>query len=61
MGVIQLYGPARRGAIVNGDLEEMRSLVQQAEEHLREHGSVPAALEVLKAEIAKAEGASGRT
>ena len=59
MGMTQLYGPAMRDAAAKGDLEEMRSLVQQAEEHLREHGSVPAALEVLKAEIAKAEGAGG--
>ena len=59
MGVIQLYGPAMREAAAKGDLEEMRSLAQQAEEHLREHGDVPAAVEVLKAEIAKAEGEGG--
>jgi ATP/maltotriose-dependent transcriptional regulator MalT len=48
-----------REAAAKGDLEEMRSLAQQAEEHLREHGDVPAAVEVLKAEIAKAEGEGG--
>lgn len=59
MGVIPLYAAAMCEAAAKGDLDEMRSLAQQAEEHLQEHGNVPAAVEVLKAEIAKAEQRGG--
>jgi Domain of unknown function (DUF1843) len=59
MSFIPLYGVTIGEACVKGDLDEMRSLAKQAEDYLAEHGNVPAALEVLKAEIAKAEAASG--
>jgi len=52
---VVMYGTAIHEAIGKGDLEEMRSLHRQAEEHVQEYGNVPAALEVLKAEIAKVE------
>jgi hypothetical protein len=55
-----LYGPAIHEAIAKGDLEELRSLQQQAEEHLNEWGNVPAAYEVLKAELGKLESGGGR-
>ena len=55
MSVIPLYGVAIGEACGKGDLDELRSLEKQAEQYLAEHGNVPAALEVLKAEIAKAE------
>jgi uncharacterized protein involved in exopolysaccharide biosynthesis len=50
------YGVAVRTAIASGDLEQMRSTQKEVEDYLREYGDVPAALEALKAEIAKAEG-----
>lgn len=55
MGMMILYGVTVGEACAKGDLDEMRSLAKQAEEYLAEHGNVAAALEVLKAEIAKAE------
>lgn len=54
-----LYGHAIHDAIASGDLDEMRSVAQQAEEHLKETGNVAAALEALRAEIAKAERGGG--
>lgn len=53
-----LYGPTIFEAIGKGDLEELRSLQGQAEEHLKEWGNVPAAYAVLQAEIAKLEARS---
>lgn len=53
------YGPAIREAVASGDLEEMRRVANDAEEHLREVGNVAAALELLKSEIAKAERGGG--
>jgi len=44
-----------REAIAQGDLDDMRTLAEQAEQHLRDHGNVPLMLEVLKTEIARAE------
>jgi hypothetical protein len=53
-GVAQpLYAPTIHHCIARGDLAEMKSLVTKAEEHLRDHGDVSAALEALKVEIAK--------
>jgi hypothetical protein len=52
--VIQpLYGVTIHHCIAKGDLAEMKALVLQAEEHLRNHGNVAAALEALKIEIAR--------
>jgi hypothetical protein len=54
-----MYGPAIAEAIGKGDLDGMRSLVQEAEAYLNEHGDVAAALEMLRAEIAKVEQQGG--
>lgn len=54
MGIV-LYATAIHEAVGRGDLEELRSLDRQAREHLEEWGNVPAAVEVLRAEIAKVE------
>jgi hypothetical protein len=50
-----LYGPPMQEAVAKGDLQQMKTLAAQAEEHLATHGDVHAALEVLKAEIARLE------
>jgi len=52
-GIHPLYAVTIHHCIAKGDLAEMRKLVMQAEEHLRDHGDVSAALEALKVEIAK--------
>lgn len=49
------YGPPIQDAIARGDLAEMKALVIDAERFLRQHGDVKAALETLKAEIARRE------
>ncbi len=50
-----LYGVTIHHCIARGDLNEMKKLVVQAEQHLKDHGDVRASLELLKAEIAKLE------
>jgi hypothetical protein len=50
-----LYGVPIGEAIASGDLDRMRDMAKEAEEHLAEVGHVSAALELLKVEIAKAE------
>jgi hypothetical protein len=50
-----LYAPPIHRCIAKGDLGEMKALVKEAEEYLHQHGNVAAALELLKAEIAKLE------
>jgi hypothetical protein len=50
-----LYGITIHHCVDRGDLEEMRKLADEAEQHLAEHGDVKEALERLKAEIAKLE------
>jgi HPt (histidine-containing phosphotransfer) domain-containing protein len=54
--IVPLYGVAIHQACESGDLDEMRKLAAQAEEHLAQYGDVPRAYEELKAEIAKHEG-----
>lgn len=54
MGIIVLYAATMHEAVARGDLDEMKKLEAQAQEHLSEWGNVPAAIEVLRAEIAKA-------
>lgn len=56
MGEVRPYGPAIQEAIASGEVDRMREVLRQAEEHLAEYGNVPAAVEELKAEISKAEG-----
>jgi hypothetical protein len=53
------YAPAIHEAIAKGDIETMRSLRDEAEKYLSEWGNMPAALEVLRAEVAKLEGRGG--
>ncbi len=55
MSFIPLYGVTIHKCIVGGNLDEMRKLAAQAEQHLAEHGDVRAALEALKVEIARFE------
>lgn len=57
---VPLYGVAIHNCIASGDLAKMKELRTEAEKQLAEHGNISAALEVLKAEIAKAE-AKGRS
>ena len=54
-GVVPLYGVTIHHCIAKGDLNEMKALVAKAEQYLRDHGDVAAALEALKIEIAKLE------
>jgi len=49
------YGTAIQQAVASGNLEHMKAVARQAEEHLREWGDVSAALASLKIEIAKLE------
>jgi hypothetical protein len=51
------YGTAIQQAIAKGDLNNMKQVAKEAEEYLRQAGDLPAALTILKAEIAKAEKA----
>jgi hypothetical protein len=39
-----------------GDLSEMKTLAKEAEQYVQTHGDISAALEKLRAEIAKLEG-----
>ena len=55
MAIVPLYGVTIHRCIAGGNLDEMKKLVHEAEQHLREHGDVRAALEALKVEIAKLE------
>jgi len=51
------YGVAIQQAIAKGDLNQMKQVAKEAEEYLQKAGNLPAALAILKAEIAKAEKA----
>lgn len=53
---VLLYGVVMHQAIATGNLQEMKRVAQQAEEHLKEFGDVRSSLEHLKIEIAKLEG-----
>ena len=50
-----LYGPVIYEAIATGDLRKMKSVVKEAETHIKSHGDVSSALEQLKIEIKKVE------
>lgn len=49
------YGTAIHQAIATGDLAKMKVVARSAHEYLAEYGDVRAALEAMKAEIAKLE------
>jgi hypothetical protein len=53
--IIPLYGVTICEAVASGDLAKMKQVARQAEDHIREWGNVPAALEALKQEISKQE------
>jgi hypothetical protein len=53
--IVPLYGVTICEAVASGDLAKMKSVARQAEEHVRDWGNVPAALEALKLEISKLE------
>lgn len=52
---VVLYGVAIHQAIATGDLSQMKKIAGEAEAYMQQHGDVRAALEALRAEIAKAE------
>ena len=54
-GPVPPYGPPIQEAIAKGDLARMKQLAAETEKFLQESGDVPAALEVLRIEIAKHE------
>jgi hypothetical protein len=54
-GPVMLYAVPIHRCIAKGDLGEMRAMAKQAEQYLHDSGNVSAALELLKAEIAKLE------
>lgn len=54
-GPVPPYGVAIQEAVASGDLARMKQVAQQAEEFLARWGNIPAALEALKLEIAKAQ------
>ncbi|MCR4470421.1 DUF1843 domain-containing protein [Burkholderia sp. SCN-KJ] len=53
--VIPPYGVAIHQAISEGDLTKMKALLSQAEEVLKQHGDLAAAVGKLKQEIVKRE------
>jgi hypothetical protein len=50
-----LYAPTIHQTIARGDLQELKKVAAEAEAYLASHGNISAALEALKAEIAKME------
>jgi hypothetical protein len=52
---VRPYGVAIQQAIASGDVAQMKAVAKQAEQHVKDYGNVPAALEALKIEIAKLE------
>jgi hypothetical protein len=50
-----LYAVSIHHCIAGGDLQKMKALADEAQQHLNSHGNVSAALEALKIEIAKLE------
>lgn len=55
MAAGMLYAAPIHHAIAGGDVEEMRRLLAEAEQHIAEWGNVPVAVELLKVELARAE------
>jgi len=50
-----LYAVTIHDAIGSADLSRMKQVAQEAEQYLQQSGDLPAALQALKIEIAKAE------
>ena len=53
--VLPPYGAAIHQARASGDVDEMRKVAAEAEEHIAEYGDVAGALEELKEKIAEQE------
>jgi len=53
---IFLYAVAIHKCAAGGNLAEMKKVAAEAEDHIKSHGDVSAALQALKIEIAKLEG-----
>ena len=53
---VAIYGVNIHQAIASGDKAQMQAIAEQAQTYLGETGNLSAALEVLKAEIAKVKG-----
>jgi hypothetical protein len=54
-GARPLYAVTIQQTMAGGDLQQMKDVLKEAEEHVRKHADIPAAIEKLKAEIAKRE------
>jgi hypothetical protein len=50
-----LYGVVIHDVICSGDVNRMKQVAKEAEQYLQQAGDLPAALQALKIEIAKAE------
>ncbi|PVM88865.1 DUF1843 domain-containing protein [Caulobacter radicis] len=50
-----LYAVTITDAIATGDLDQLKKLAAEAEEHVNQYGDVATLLAALKIEIAKAE------
>ena len=54
-GPVPPYGEAIQQAVASGDLTRMKAVAKEAEAFISQWGNIPAALEALRLEIAKAE------
>ena len=55
-GPLPPYGEAIQQAVASGDVARMKTVAKEAEAFIAQWGNIPAALEALRLEIAKAEG-----
>ena len=60
-GPLPPYGEAIQQAVASGDVARMKKVAKDAEAFTAQWGNIPAALEALRLEIAKAEAGGGRT
>ena len=51
-----MYAVAIQHAIASGDVDEMKKVAKEAEQHLQDYGNISAAREALNVEIMKAGG-----
>ena len=54
-GPVPPYGEAIQQAVASGDLARMKTVAKEAEAFISQWGNIPAALEALRLEIAKAK------